>query len=416
LKTTIRKITFALLKDMVRAVLAKTMFALTRRAGFFHLGPLRINRRQVIPISNEHATVVHSHYSASEAIFSKVRFFASASKAGSRREYPALTTWKVGNAIVGADRRTNFVFTGEAALIAPRSESGPWRTYWGHSSPVTGGIWGQQGHEIVQFSWNTMQKNAPTGIFVGTLSPHNWYHWLCQTLPTLFLTRALSIPSTVPLILHSGTFPDDKWRESFDLLDIKREILFIKHNHTLAVNHLYWTDAPTDRGPFAPSLQHPVSIHGPAFRDFQNFLLDQVPALAKSEARTPTRIMLIRSVGATRPYNQDEIVAIAKEYGFVPIALERFSFPALVKLFRGSEKIIGPHGASFANIMFCNPGTRILQWQAENSTGFNDYSSLAVHCGLDFRVLPTQLINGGRNPVGGQWLNPVIARDEISAL
>lgn len=251
---------------------------------------------------------------------------------------------------------------------------------------------------------------------MGALSPHNWYHWLCQTLPTAYLTRALAIPESVPLVLHAGAFPNNKWRESFDLMDLEREVLFIDDGDTLLVDELYWTDAPVDRGPFAQSLQHPVSIHGPAFRDFQNYLAKKVPIPSPGQAKTPKKIMLTRLQGAARPYNQDEIVAIASDYGFVPIPLESLSFQSVVNLFRGAEKIIGPHGASFANIMFCAPGTKILQWQAEESIAFNDYSTLAVYCGLDFRVIPFQQVVGHDGGGVGHWLDPIVARKEISAL
>lgn len=392
------------------------MFAFAPERGSFDLGPLRILRRKVVPISTDLATRVASHYSACAATYSKVEFFASAQKIDSGRQFPSVSTWKVNNAVVKTNRRTNLVITGEAGLVAPRSEQGPWRTYWGHSSPITGGIWGQKGDEFLQLSMKTRQKTVPSAIFVGALSPHNWYHWLCQTLPTLYLTRALAIPESVPLILHSGAFPDDKWRESFELVDANREILLINDEETLLVDELYWTDAPVDRGPFARSLQHPVSFHGPAFRDFRKHLLDKVPASSPGHAKTPKKIMLIRSQGAARPYNQDEIASIASEYGFVPIALENFSFQSVVNLFRGAETIIGPHGASFANIMFCGPGAKVLQWQAEDSTAVNDYSSLAACCDLNFRVIPTQSVDDHGSRSGKQRLNPIVAREEISAL
>jgi hypothetical protein len=401
---------------LLRALLSKTLFAIVPKNGNFDIGPLKIVRRKIVPISTAVAARSASHYPESDAIHSKVEFFASAQAVESRRVFPALSTWKIRDAVVKPNRRTNIVITKHAGLVAPRSEPGPWRTYWGHSSPVTGGIWGQQGGEFLQLSAKTRFETEPSAIFVGALSPHNWYHWLCQTLPTLYLSRALAIPESVPLVLHAGTFPDNKWRESFDLMDIRREILFIDDDDTLLVDELYWTDAPVDRGPFAQSLQHPVSIHGPAFRDFQNYLLEKVPVSSPGQAKTPKKVMLIRSQGATRPYNQEEIVAIASEYGFVSIALESLSFQAVVNLFRGAERIIGPHGASFANIMFCAPGTKVLQWQAKDSTAVNDYSSLAVCCGLDFRVIPSQQVDGNDGVGGQQWLDPTVARREISAL
>ena len=40
---------------------------------------------------------------------------------------------------------------------------------------------------------------------------------------------------------------------------------------------------------------------------------------------------------------------------------ETISFKKQINLFRNSSTIIGAHGAAFTNIIFCNPGTKIIE-------------------------------------------------------
>ena len=38
------------------------------------------------------------------------------------------------------------------------------------------------------------------------------------------------------------------------------------------------------------------------------------------------------------------------------------SFAAQAKLFRSAAAVIGPHGAAFSNLVFCQPGTRVVEY------------------------------------------------------
>ena len=54
--------------------------------------------------------------------------------------------------------------------------------------------------------------------------------------------------------------------------------------------------------------------------------------------------------------------------GFKSFTLSDYSFLDQVKLFYHAKTIVGLHGAGFANIIFCQPGTKILEFKS-NSAG-----------------------------------------------
>lgn len=49
-------------------------------------------------------------------------------------------------------------------------------------------------------------------------------------------------------------------------------------------------------------------------------------------------------------------------------------------LFAGAEWVVGPHGAGFTNVAFCQPGCRILEWYP---AGYHSLIFMACSCALD---------------------------------
>lgn len=64
-----------------------------------------------------------------------------------------------------------------------------------------------------------------------------------------------------------------------------------------------------------------------------------------------------------RVLNEDELILPLKEIGFSTYVMECLTFEQQIKLFRSSEVITGLHGAGFAWLIFCFPGTVFLEIQ-----------------------------------------------------
>jgi capsular polysaccharide biosynthesis protein len=56
----------------------------------------------------------------------------------------------------------------------------------------------------------------------------------------------------------------------------------------------------------------------------------------------------------------------------------KLSLSQQVEAFSNAEIILGPHGAGLTNIMFCNPGTKVIEIRSQEQGG--DYSSATVLC------------------------------------
>jgi capsular polysaccharide biosynthesis protein len=52
---------------------------------------------------------------------------------------------------------------------------------------------------------------------------------------------------------------------------------------------------------------------------------------------------------------------LLSRYGFETVDLERMSLRDQIVIFQSAEFVVSPHGAGLANILFCEPGTRVVE-------------------------------------------------------
>ncbi len=77
------------------------------------------------------------------------------------------------------------------------------------------------------------------------------------------------------------------------------------------------------------------------------------------------------------------------------VELDEMEMSDQVKLFAGASVIIGQHGAGLSNIMFCSPGTKVVEINIDNSDGhlaFNTaFEQLAEICGLKYQKVLSEV-------------------------
>ena len=110
----------------------------------------------------------------------------------------------------------------------------------------------------------------------------------------------------------------------------------------------------------------------------RKYVLTQIPAAEV----TRKRIYISRS-GRRRILNEPAVIALLQTYGFEIIEDTPRSVTEQVRIYQSAEFIIGPHGASFSNILWCQPDTHLFEIFAPTYTpGFFRY--LAHTLGLDY--------------------------------
>jgi len=87
-----------------------------------------------------------------------------------------------------------------------------------------------------------------------------------------------------------------------------------------------------------------------------------LPVSAGGTVSAGGRIFLSRESAAHRRLkNEREIIDRLRAYGFREVKPETLCFRDQVRLFRDARVIVAPHGSALANLVFCSPGTRVIE-------------------------------------------------------
>lgn len=82
--------------------------------------------------------------------------------------------------------------------------------------------------------------------------------------------------------------------------------------------------------------------------------------LPPAEAKPEKRLYISRK-GRRKVINEQALTTMLSRYGFDVIEDKPRSVLEQIELYRSASFVVGPHGASFANILWCRPGVQLLE-------------------------------------------------------
>jgi glycosyltransferase involved in cell wall biosynthesis len=179
---------------------------------------------------------------------------------------------------------------------------------------------------------------------------HNYYHWLVEgLLPLDVLSRALGLDSNLKIVLPKSMDINAllDHRESLRAIGFGERDIVETAANLIKVREAIWVDCDLVQSMPAPHL-----------KDFQQ----RIAALYASVGIPRGRRLLVARKGPTRTiHNLEQVQAFLSRYDFETVYLEGMSMTDQILLFQSAEFIIGPHGAGLANLLFCEPGTRVIE-------------------------------------------------------
>jgi hypothetical protein len=182
-------------------------------------------------------------------------------------------------------------------------------------------------------------------MYAGNLPGRPYYgHWLWDMLPRLHLLEKSGIPWDKVVVPQITRYQ----RESLKLLGVESVISDQELN--LQARELV-----------VPSLSgFPIGNYATwACQWLRDRFLPLTPPQSPSQ---PRRLYLSRAKAATRRIlNEDEFLSAIVPFGFERVFLEDYSFLDGVRLLRDAEAVVSPHGSNITNIVFCRPGTPVIE-------------------------------------------------------
>ncbi|MBC5992539.1 glycosyltransferase family 61 protein [Pontibacter cellulosilyticus] len=208
---------------------------------------------------------------------------------------------------------------------------------------------------------------------IGGSGENNYFHWMIDSLPRLHLLQKAgwfdkidwfvvpkhSLPYQKDTLRILG-IPDTKIVEGHSVNHIKADTLF----------------AST----FVRNIEH---IPNWACQ----FLRDKFIPAAQRIIQTPKRIYISRQDSSYRSVtNEANVLKVLHKYGFKKVELSELTFTEQVSLFKNAEVVVAPHGAGLTNLVFCRPGTQVIELFAREYTP-PLYADLASKVNLKYNYL-----------------------------
>ena len=183
---------------------------------------------------------------------------------------------------------------------------------------------------------------------VAVVSSHcswwNYGHWLGDTLPRLHLLEKSGVHYDKIVVPYLFSFQ----REALELLGIDRAKMIVDTTLHIEARRLV---VPTFPG-----------LYGLPPRWACEYLRERFLPHVKPSTK-PRRIFISRNKpGATRRIlNEDVLYEALRPFGLERLFPEELSFAEEVSLFNNAEVIVGPVGAGMVNLLWCKPGTAVIE-------------------------------------------------------
>ena len=224
-------------------------------------------------------------------------------------------------------------------------------------------------------------------LLTGGAGNSNYWHWLFDVLPRLEILSKIDNYKKMDYFLFPSL--DEKFQnETLDILDINKN----KRLSSKIYRHISTKSITV--------VDHPYVLNNNPSKEIQNIpnwiskWLKNV-FLKKLERNKifPKKIYIDRRDAKSnhkhlrKIINEKEIITLLKEKNFKVISLSELTFVDQVSLFNNIDQVVGLHGAGFANIVFCKPGTKVLELKPYTAgdviknlakTNSLDYSSISI--------------------------------------
>lgn len=187
----------------------------------------------------------------------------------------------------------------------------------------------------------------------------NYAHWTTEVLPRLALfcrdSNFTDIPLLVDADLHPNIVESIRW-----IAGENRQVVSLRRCEAALVRKLHWI-SPVGYVPFQPRHNQITGYNHGIFNPSAFAVLREKLKMSEDASEMKEKKIFLKRSGSYRNLlNSHELEAELTKQGFETVQPEKLSFQEQVRLFQKASIIVGPIGASFANIVFCQPTTKVI--------------------------------------------------------
>jgi capsular polysaccharide biosynthesis protein len=180
---------------------------------------------------------------------------------------------------------------------------------------------------------------------------HNYYHWVVEGLLSLdILSRSLGLDSNLKIALPKSRHIDERFdhHDSLKAVGFDRYDIVEVPENLIKVQEAIWVDSDLVQRMPAPYV-----------KDFQQRVAARYAGLC---GRRNRRLFIARKGLRRTIHNIEQMQAFLSTHGFETVYLDGKSVVDQILLFQSAQFVVGAHGAGLSNLLFCQPGTKVIEF------------------------------------------------------
>ena len=212
------------------------------------------------------------------------------------------------------------------------------------------------------------EYNNGTVVYLQGIGNTNYYHWMLQVIPQIcFLRRVgINIDTIEKVAFYTLPIRLPFQKQTMNLLGIpESKVIETFRNPYIKAKELIVTS------PIKPGFGAARKLACDLVRT--EFLSQKDKFLNNKSHETTYKSKLIyisrKNASYRRIINENELITLLDSFGFKAFCLESFSFLEQVDLFSQAEVVIAPHGAGLTNLLFSQPGIKVIEIFAPSYPG-----------------------------------------------
>lgn len=260
------------------------------------------------------------------------------------------------------------------------------------------------------FSSPTRLEGTVFTMLSGGAGINNIGHWFLDVLPRLHLLQKSGLFDKVDWFLVPSTRYSYQ-TETLSLLGIPSEKVISGEDCThLAADRIIASTAPRGRHTLVPRW----------LLDYMRgaFITQEAQAQGQEagtvEAEGPFIYISRRDSSIRNVLNEEELQQVLGRYGFSTLVSSKHSMVDKIRLFSKAKFVVSPTGAGLISILFCQPGTKLVEIFNEGFV-IEPFYDIATKLELDYRYIICKSPKGkkARNAAQGQRDHLVVETQQV---
>ena len=257
------------------------------------------------------------------------------------------------------------------------------------------------------------------GILLSCDHDANYFHWLVECLPKLLMVNSLPQLEGVPLLVPTGLHQN--LERALERVNVsERRVIRLDPGVGYRVRRLIYPSPLSrilDRYGGQLVFDEDIVLSHKWISKVARALRNNAPFVRKPWRRL---YLARRHAGLRSLENEEELERLMLEHNFEIVALDDVSLDFQIELFSQAAMIVAPTGAALTNMLFCQPGAKVIIFMSNHDiTNYYFWSQLGDIAGLDVEILAGERLYNltNRDSVHDDYrVDPTIVLQELRRL